>query len=394
MERQPDGLSDGRSCRWPSSRRSSRHPAIRRGWRRRGRSPGGSRRVELTGPPAHLVGHGVGRAERQARTPGAISRHRGHQRRRRVEVAGVERGCWRAGPCRTAAPLRPGVSRSSSIRSTNRSSTAASASSGPLVDTSASVRAANASRPARARWRRRRGCRRSRAPATGSGSAARTQPVGAAVVATRAGRAGCRSCRGSSTSSRPRASTTKPLCIQWLANRRPRATAWARSFSWCGKRRSMPAAVEVEALAEQVEGHHHALGVPARAARAPRRRPRRLARLGQLPQGEVGRSALRVGADHLAIAAAGAHVVERLVGQQAVVRHRRDRQVDAVGGLVGPADVDQLADHRHHLRRRRRWRGACRRAGRRRCRPWPPTTPLRTGRRSRASRGPRRWPGR
>ena len=38
----------------------------------------------------------------------------------------------------------------------------------------------------------------------------------------------------------PSASTMKPWCIQWLAKRLPRATAWARSFSWCGKRRSWP----------------------------------------------------------------------------------------------------------------------------------------------------------
>ena len=45
-------------------------------------------------------------------------------------------------------------------------------------------------------------------------------------------------------------------------------------------------------VAEQVERHHHALGVPARPARAPRRRPRRLARLGLLPEHEVDRRAL------------------------------------------------------------------------------------------------------
>ena len=43
---------------------------------------------------------------------------------------------------------------------------------------------------------------------------------------------------------------THPLCTQCRANGRPSATAWARSFSWCGKMRSMPAAVEIEALAE------------------------------------------------------------------------------------------------------------------------------------------------
>ena len=33
---------------------------------------------------------------------------------------------------------------------------------------------------------------------------------------------------------------TQPLCTQWRANSRPAATAWARSFSWWGKARSMP----------------------------------------------------------------------------------------------------------------------------------------------------------
>ena len=32
---------------------------------------------------------------------------------------------------------------------------------------------------------------------------------------------------------------TQPLCTQWRANSRPTATAWARSFSWWGKIRSM-----------------------------------------------------------------------------------------------------------------------------------------------------------
>ena len=54
----------------------------------------------------------------------------------------------------------------------------------------------------------------------------------------------------------------------------------------------LPAAVQIESLAQQVEAHHHALAVPARTALAPRRRPRRLAGLGELPQHEVGGMAL------------------------------------------------------------------------------------------------------
>lgn len=33
---------------------------------------------------------------------------------------------------------------------------------------------------------------------------------------------------------------TQPLCTQYLANSSPYALAWAISFSWCGKIRSMP----------------------------------------------------------------------------------------------------------------------------------------------------------
>ena len=110
-----------------------------------------------------------------------------------------------------------------------------------------------------------------------------------------------------------------------------------------------PAAVQVEALAEQAEAHHDALAVPARPPVAPRRRPRRLARLGQLPQGEVGRVALALGADDLALAAAGEHVVEVLLGEQAVVLDGSHREVHAVVGAVGAADLEQLADHLDHL---------------------------------------------
>ena len=47
------------------------------------------------------------------------------------------------------------------------------------------------------------------------------------------------------------------------------------------------AAVQVEALAQQVERHDDAFGVPPRPARAPWRLPPRLARLGRLPEHEV-----------------------------------------------------------------------------------------------------------
>ena len=147
----------------------------------------------------------------------------------------------------------------------------------------------------------------------------------------------------------PERSTTKAWCIQCSAKRRPRATAWARSFSWCGNLRSSPPACRSKPSPRMPEAHHDALAVPARPPVTPRRRPRRLARLGQLPQGEVGRVALALGADHLALAAAGEHVVERLLRQQAVVLDRAHRQVHAVVGAVGAADLQQLADHLDHL---------------------------------------------
>ena len=151
--------------------------------------------------------------------------------------------------------------------------------------------AANESRPASALTRRPRGCRRrrDRAAVVASAAAACGRHAGRSA---RSGRAGWSTLPRLFDIFSPSASTTKPLCIQWLAKRLPSATAWARSFSWCGKLQVHAAAVQVEALAQQVEAHHDALAVPTRPAVAPRRRPRRLARLGQLPQHEVGRVAL------------------------------------------------------------------------------------------------------
>ena len=59
--------------------------------------------------------------------------------------------------------------------------------------------------------------------------------------------------------------------------------------------------------------------------------------------------ALLVGAEHVALAAAGAHLVERLVGEQAVVVDRFDVHVHAVVGEVGLVERDELADHLDHL---------------------------------------------
>ena len=100
------------------------------------------------------------------------------------------------------------------------------------------------------------------------------------------------------------------------------------------------AAVEVEPLAEEVERHHDALGVPARAAVAPRRRPRRLAGLGQLPEREVGRVALAARRRTTSRSPPPASMSSSdWLGEQAVVRRpTATLEVDAVVGGVGLAD--------------------------------------------------------
>ncbi len=54
----------------------------------------------------------------------------------------------------------------------------------------------------------------------------------------------------------------------------------------------LAAPVQVERLAQVLDGHGRALDVPAGPTRSPRARPRRLAGLGALPEGEVPRVAL------------------------------------------------------------------------------------------------------
>ena len=125
----------------------------------------------------------------------------------------------------------------------------------------------------------------------------------------------------------------------------------------------LPAAVEVEAVAQQLEAHHDALAVPAGPAVAPRRRPRRLARLGQLPQHEVGGMALVLGAEHLALAAAGDELVEALVGEQPVVGHRLHGEVHAVVGDVGVRRRRPARRSSPPSGRRTRWRAGCRSGG-------------------------------
>jgi hypothetical protein len=111
----------------------------------------------------------------------------------------------------------------------------------------------------------------------------------------------------------------------------------------------LPAAVKIEALAEQVEAHHHALAVPARTTLSPRRRPSRLAGLGELPHHEVSRMALLAGADDFAVAATGTHVIERLEREQSIVVDGLHIHVHAVVGHVGLVERDDFADHLDHL---------------------------------------------
>ena len=113
------------------------------------------------------------------------------------------------------------------------------------------------------------------------------------------------------------------------------------------------AAVDVEGGTEVLARHRRALDVPAGAAAAVGRGPRRgggLGLLGALPQREVARVALapRVGV------AGGLHVVERLPGQLAVRRPRPDVEVDVAGAVLGGVGValldqgvDQLEDLGH-----------------------------------------------
>ena len=59
-------------------------------------------------------------------------------------------------------------------------------------------------------------------------------------------------------------------CIQWRTNGSPVAASdWAASHSWCGKMRSLPAAVQVDRRAQLAQGEGRALDVPARADPAP-----------------------------------------------------------------------------------------------------------------------------
>ena len=104
------------------------------------------------------------------------------------------------------------------------------------------------------------------------------------------------------------------------------------------------AGVDVERLAQVLDGHHGALDVPAGAARADRRLPERLAFLGRLPQREIARVGLLV-LVHVH-ARAGQVAAEIVVRELAVPGKRGDAEIDRAVARVGVAG----------LRRAARWR--------------------------------------
>ncbi len=106
------------------------------------------------------------------------------------------------------------------------------------------------------------------------------------------------------------------------------------------------AAVDVERFAEVAVRHRRTFDVPPRAAGTPRAVPRRLARLGALPQREVERAVLLLA--HLD-ARARAQVLDALLRERAVVRELGDGEVHvARGGVRQPARLE-MADDLQHL---------------------------------------------
>src|SRR5262249_460831 len=108
----------------------------------------------------------------------------------------------------------------------------------------------------------------------------------------------------------------------------------------------LAATVDVERRAEIFHRHRRALDVPAGTPFAPRSGPRRLARLGRLPEREVARIALAlVDLD----TGPGEQLVEVLPGQTTVGRKSRDLEIDVTVDDVGDAGADELLDEPDHL---------------------------------------------
>ena len=113
-----------------------------------------------------------------------------------------------------------------------------------------------------------------------------------------------------------------------------------------GKRQVPTASVQIKAVAEKVERHDHALGVPAGTTGSPGRVPGGLSLLGLLPEREVERGPLLLAALH---PRSGFERVEALERQKAVARHLFHVEIDAVGGFVGDAAVQQVAHQDDHV---------------------------------------------
>jgi hypothetical protein len=107
------------------------------------------------------------------------------------------------------------------------------------------------------------------------------------------------------------------------------------------------ARVQVERIAQVLDGHHGALDVPAGAAGADLGVPEGLALLGGLPQGEIARVVFFVLVGIHARAADDA--AEIGVGQLAVLREAGDTEVDRPVAGIGMAAFPELADGLHHL---------------------------------------------
>src|ERR1700680_1470549 len=95
--------------------------------------------------------------------------------------------------------------------------------------------------------------------------------------------------------------------------------------------------MDVKLFAEVVLAHGGALDMPARPARSPWAIPRRLARLGLFPKGEVERIALFFAHRNTL---AGAELIEITPAQGAVAWIFGDRKINAVARFVRGVQLD------------------------------------------------------